>query len=112
MQVACSTLDADEKGRVVLLVMIGVALALLVLLWWPFFLAGETRLVACAAINDRVKLDALRRGIIARYLADEDAWRAGQLRAGVWRKRQIFLTSRYIDVCRRLDYLAAVNDAR
>lgn len=93
------------------LIMTVVALALLVLVTLPFFLGGETQLVACAAINDHRRLNAWREEIIKRYLADEDAWRRGLLSAGAWRKRRIFLTNRYVDVCRRLDYLAAVADA-
>ena len=92
--------------------MTAVALALLTLIVFPFFLGGETQLVACAAINDRAKLDALREEIIKRYLADEKAWQAGQIGASTWRKRRIFLTNRYVDVCRRLDYLAATHNAR
>ena len=87
-----------------------IALALLTLVVLPFFLGGETQLVACAAINDRGKLNAWREEIIKRYLADEDAWRRGLIGAATWRKRRIFLTNRYVDVCRRLDYLAAVTD--
>lgn len=93
-------------------IMTAVALVLLALIALPFFLGGETQLVACAAIDDRAKLNALQEEIITRYLADEAAWQAGQLRARAWRSRQIFLTNRYVDVCRRLDYLAAVSDAQ
>ncbi len=89
-----------------------VALALLALIVLPFFLGGEAQLVACAAINDHAKLTALREEIIKRYLADEGARQAGQISAGTWNKRRIFLTNRYVDVCRRLDYLAAVSDAQ
>ena len=88
-----------------------VALLLLTLIVLPFFVGGTTQLVACAAINDRVKLKAWREEIIKRYLADEAAWQAGHISTGSWQKRRIFLTNRYVDVCRRLDYLAAVSDA-
>ena len=92
-------------------IMTVIALALLALVVLPFFLGGETQLVSCAAINDYSKLNAWREEIITRYLADEEAWRRGLIGAGAWRKRRIFLTNRYVDVCRRLDYLAAVADA-
>ena len=91
--------------------MVVIALALLTLVVLPFFLGGETQLVSCAAINDHSKLNAWREEIIKRYLVDEDAWRRGLIGAGTWRKRRIFLTNRYVDVCRRLDYLAVVTDA-
>ena len=94
-----------------ILIMMVVALALLMLVTLPFFLGGETQLVSCAVINDHSKLNAWREEIIKRYLADEDAWRRGLLSARAWRKRRIFLTNRYVDVCRRLDHLAAVADA-
>lgn len=94
------------------LIMTAVALLLLLLITLPFFIGGETRLVACAAINDRAKLHAWQAEIINRYLADERAWQAGTLSARAWHKRRIFLTNRYVDVCRRLDYLTAVADAR
>ena len=94
-----------------LLIMTVVALGLLALIVLPFFLGGEAQLVACAAINDHDKLTALREEIIKRYLTDEGAWQAKQISARAWHKRRIFLTNRYVDVCRRLDYLAAVSDA-
>ncbi len=113
MYVHCATMSGDS-GRecVVLLIMTALALVLLASMAWPFFLSGETQLVACAAINDHAKLNALREEIIKRYLTDESGWRAGQITARAWHKRRIFLTNRYIDVCRRLDYLAAVSDAQ
>ena len=94
-----------------LLIMTGIGLALLAMIALPFFVGGTTQLVACAAINDRAKLKAWQEEIIKRYLADEAAWQAGQISAAAWHKRRIFLTNRYVDVCRRLDYLAAVSDA-
>lgn len=95
-----------------IIIMTAVALVLLAMIVLPFFLGGETQLVACAAINNRAKLNALRTEILKRYLADESAWQAGQLSAGTWHKRRIFLTNRYVDVCRRLDYLTAIDNAR
>lgn len=95
-----------------IIIMTAVALVLLAMIVLPFFLGGETQLVACAAINNRAKLNALRTEILKRYLADESAWQAGQLSAGAWHKRRIFLTNRYVDVCRRLDYLTAIDNAR
>ena len=94
-----------------IVIMTAVALLVLGMIVLPFFVGGETQLVACAAINDHDKLSIWREEIIKRYLADEDAWQAGQLSAGAWHKRRIFLTNRYVDVCRRLDYLATLNDA-
>ena len=71
----------------------------------PMLSSKTTMLATSSAVNDVKKLTALKREILDRYLNDERAWQTKQLSARGWYRRQTFLVNRYLDVCRRLDYL-------
>lgn len=71
----------------------------------PMLRSEKAVLAASAAINDVKKLTALKHEILDRYLNDERAWQTKQLSTRGWHSRQTFLVNRYLDVCRRLDYL-------
>lgn len=81
------------------------ALVALLVIISPMFRSETKVLAASAAINDIEKLTALKSEILNRYLNDEQAQQANQLSARAWHSRRIFLINRYLDVCRRLDYL-------
>lgn len=83
-----------------------IALPVLALIVLPFFGGSEQRLVACAALNSQAKLLALKKEILHRYLTAEMAWKRKLLTDRAWHNRRLFLLNRYVDVCRRLDFLA------
>ena len=87
-----------------ILLMIVAVVALLAIVS-PMLRSETTALAASAAVNDVKKLTALKHEILERYLNDERAWQTKQLSARGWHSRQNFLVNRYLDVCRRLDYL-------
>lgn len=82
-----------------------IALLVLALIVFPFLVGSEQRLVACAAINSQARLSALKKEILHRYLTDEMAWKRKLLTDRAWHSRRLFLLNRYVDVCRRLDFL-------
>ena len=84
----------------------GIALLVLLLLLYPFFFTREKRLVSCYSINDPQVLQQMREQVLRQYLRDEQSWQQGHISAKAWQKRQAFLRNRYLDVCRRYDYLA------
>lgn len=81
------------------------ALVALLAIVGPLFRSETKVLAASAAINDVEKLTALKDEILNRYLTDEQTRQAKQLSARAWHRRRTFLVNRYLDVCRRLDYL-------
>ena len=85
---------------------VGITVLVLLALLYPFFFTSEKRLVSCYSINDPQELQQMRVQILRQYLRDEQAWQQGHIHAKVWAKRQAFLRNRYLDVCRRHDYLA------
>ena len=84
----------------------GIALLVLLALLCPFLCTREKRLVSCYSVNDPQVLQQMREQILRQYLRDEQAWQQGHIGVKVWQKRQAFLRNRYLDVCRRYDYLA------
>lgn len=85
--------------------LVALAIGALLAVVSPMFRSEPTMLVASAAINDVEKLVALKEEILNRYLNDELACQTKRLSARAWHRRRIFLVNRYLDVCRRLDYL-------
>jgi len=71
----------------------------------PFWVGPGGLLAAGAQVNSPERLGALKAALLKRYLADEEAYKAGTLSRLSWDKRKAFLANRYIDTSRRLDYL-------
>ena len=90
-----------------LAVFIGVLLISILLA--PFWIGRGGLLQASAQTNSPEKLDSLKTAILKRYKEDEAAFEAGSLSKVAWRNRKAFLTNRYIDAARRLDYLQNVD---
>lgn len=87
-------------------VVIGVLLIAVLLA--PFF-SGQGGLLAIGAtINSPERLESLKTALLQRYLEDEAAHAAGHLSKIAWEKRKAFLTNRYVDASRRLDFLRNV----
>ena len=87
---------------------IGALFVCLVLL--PFFVGRGGRLVASSSINSPKRLLRLKKAVLERYLADEAAYEAGHLPKRSWQGRRQFLSNRYIDASRRLDFLTNLQD--
>ena len=84
-------------------VLTGVILILLLLA--PFWIGPGGLLQASSQVNSLDELKALKDAVIQRYLEDEKAFKEGNLSAGAWDRRRSFLSNRYIDAARRLDFL-------
>ena len=84
-------------------VLIGVALIATLLM--PFFGGAGGVLASAALVRDPDQLESLKTQILKRYLDDEAAFKRGEVSAATWQKRQDFLTNRYLDAARRLDFL-------
>ncbi|SME97616.1 hypothetical protein [Pseudobacteriovorax antillogorgiicola] len=87
-------------GLAIIVVVILVAFLIL-----PFFIARGQRLQDASSVNSIEKLEAIKQSLLKRYLEDEEAHRKKLISEGVWQSRKRFLTTRYIDAARRLDYL-------
>jgi hypothetical protein len=81
-----------------------VVLSLIVL---PFFVGQGGALQSASAVHSVDQLDGMRHAILERYLEDEQAFEKQLMSKSVWENRKLFLTHRYIDVVRRLDFLKA-----
>jgi hypothetical protein len=87
-----------------LVILIGIVILVLVL--YPFF-AGEGGWLLDASKLDSVdKLKAKQRAILLRWIEDEQASESGMITVREWSMRQVYLTNRFVDTTRRLDWLA------
>ncbi len=82
-----------------------VGIVLLSVLLAPFWLGPGGLLQASSQINSKETLVGLKDALMKRYLEDEKAFKEGNLSQLAWSKRKDFLTHRYVDAARRLDYL-------
>ena len=82
-----------------------ILLVVLLVLLAPFFLQRGEQLQDASSVNSPEKLEAIKQSLLKRYLEDEEAHRQKLISDGVWVRRKRFLTTRYIDAARRLDYI-------
>lgn len=80
-------------------------LLLVVILMLPLFLFRGQQLQEAASVDSVETLAAIKESLLRRYIEEEKAHREKLISDGVWRQRKRFLTTRYIDASRRLDYL-------
>ena len=92
---------------VYLAVMIGVLVVALILS--PFWVGPGGRLAAAASVSSPERLESMKSAILKRYLEDENAYKVAALSKRAWEKRRSFLVNRYVDVARRLDFVAATE---
>ncbi len=71
----------------------------------PLLLAKDGRLASASSQNSPEKLDAIKTAILKRYIEDEKAFESKAIPELVWKQRKLFLTNRYIDAARRLDFI-------
>jgi hypothetical protein len=89
-----------------------IGILLIAVLLAPFWFGHGGLLQAGSSINSPSDLQALKDALLKRYLEDEKAFKAGHLSATSWEQRQSFLTNRYIDAARRLDFLQHTQPSR
>ncbi len=89
-----------------------IGIILIAVLLAPFWFGPGGLLQAGSSINSATELGALKEALLKRYVDDEKAFKAGHLSATSWEQRQSFLTNRYIDAARRLDFLQHTQPSR
>lgn len=82
-----------------------IAMGVLLIVLAPFFF-GEGGLLQDASASDNLDdLIARQTAILQRWLKDEAAAQSGEVSPTEWRQRQRYLTSRYVDIARRIAWL-------
>lgn len=89
--------------QLTLAVLTGIITLIVVML--PFFVGRGGRLAAASSIHSVGELVQIRQSILKRYLEDEQAFHSKAINRLMWDQRRAYLTNRYIDTVRRLDYL-------
>lgn len=84
---------------------ISVSLLAALLILSPFFFGKGGHLQAAASINSLTKLESVKETILKRFLEDERAFDEKRISKMAWEQRRQYLSNRYIDAARRLDYL-------
>ena len=87
------------------LVAIFIGVVVLIAVSLPFFM-GEGGLLLDAAKNDSIEnLEKKQKIILERWLTDEGAATSGLITPREWSMREVYLTNRYVDTTRRIDWL-------
>ena len=92
----------------ILIFAIGLSVLALLVILSPFVFAKDGRLQAAASVNSPERLESVKRSILKRYLEDEKAFHEKRIIKIAWDQRKAYLTNRYIDAARRLDYLQSL----
>ena len=71
----------------------------------PLLLGEDGRLASASSLNSPERLEAVKNALLKRYIEDEKAFESKAIPKLVWEQRKLFLSNRYIDAARRLDYL-------
>lgn len=71
----------------------------------PFFRGQGGFLQAGASVNSPARLQAMKDAVLVRFLEDEAAFKKGDLSKLAWERRKAFLSHRFVDASRRLDFL-------
>ncbi len=71
----------------------------------PFWIGRGGHLAAAASINSLDRLEAVKESILKRFIEDERAFLEKRISKMAWDQRRQYLSNRYIDAARRLDYL-------
>jgi hypothetical protein len=81
----------------------GLIATVLVLL--PFVVGPGGQLAAASFEVSSEKLQEQKKAIIERFLKEESSFKNGFISRRTWAARQQFLTNKYLDASRRLDFL-------
>lgn len=81
------------------------ATVVVILLLTPFWFGPGGALQDSESVNSIERVERIRAAILKRYLDEEASVATGSISAREWKNRQQYLTNRYIDATRRLEYL-------
>ncbi|RYZ56643.1 MAG: hypothetical protein EOP07_12060 [Proteobacteria bacterium] len=71
----------------------------------PLILAKDGALASASSLNSPERLLATKNAILKRYIEDEKTFEDKKISKIVWEQRKQYLSNRYIDAARRLDYI-------
>ncbi|RZA27044.1 MAG: hypothetical protein EOP10_01525 [Proteobacteria bacterium] len=71
----------------------------------PLLVGKGGQLASASSQNSPERLKAMKEALLKRYIEDEKAFDSKAIPKLVWDQRKQFLTNRYIDAARRLDYI-------
>ena len=71
----------------------------------PFFVGPGGKLFAHSALNSAPSLEHMKQGLLSNYIKGEDLFQQHKISKREWEQRQQFLTNRYLEASRRLDYI-------
>ncbi|MEY4632435.1 MAG: hypothetical protein RIQ81_2555 [Pseudomonadota bacterium] len=91
----------------ILLVAGGFALVAVCATLAPFYFGRGGRLAAAATIDDPDRLAAMKAAIVSRYVQEEASYKRGEISTRQWERRSSYLRHRWLDVARRLDFIAS-----
>ncbi len=91
----------------VLSIVTGIVVLLVLIL--PFVVGRGGTLQESYSVNSIDRLEKTREAILKRYIEDEKAHQERIIGASVWKQRQQYLTNRYVDASRRLDFLRHIQ---
>jgi uncharacterized membrane protein len=75
----------------------------------PFIVGKGGRLQDASASDSVEDLELRLTALLRRWLRDEAALAAGEITETEWQQRQRYLTARYVDTSRRLDWLKTTS---
>lgn len=71
----------------------------------PLFLGKGGTLASASSLNSPERLVAIKNAILKRYIEDERSFEEKKINKLIWEQRKQYLSNRYIDAARRLDYI-------
>lgn len=76
----------------------------------PFWMGQGGVLQDAAGESSIPRLEAMRGAVLKRWLEEEKAAAEGLITKREWEMRQVYLTNRYVDATRRLDWVSRVGE--
>lgn len=71
----------------------------------PLVLGKGGTLQSASSLNSPERLVATKNAILKRYIEDEKSFEDKKINKLMWEQRKQYLSNRYIDAARRLDYI-------
>jgi len=82
-----------------------ISLLATLIIFAPLFLAKGGALASASSLNSPERLVATKEAILKRYIEDEKSFEDKKINRLIWEQRKQYLSNRYIDAARRLDYI-------
>lgn len=71
----------------------------------PIIFFKPSSLQSASSENSIERLEAIKEAVLKRYIEDEKAFENSTINKLSWEQRKSYLTNRYLDAAKRLDYL-------